>query len=444
MDDFLGNPDRLEILLIGAVMIIGTMLPYYLHQRRLERRARRAAEEAKRFGLDEPATLHPVIHQGECIGTGACLSVCPEGDVLGLQHGQAEPIAPGKCIGHGLCERACPVDAIRLVFGTSRRGVELPRIQANFETNVPGLYVIGELGGMGLIRNAFEQGRQCIEGIAASSRDNHGDGVVDVLIVGAGPAGLSASLNCLHHGLSFRTLEREDVGGTVRAYPRKKLVLTQPVAVPGYGQLKVQEIRKEALMDLWGDIIEKSGLEVQTEEIVSAIKRQPDGTFTVETPKGEYRAERVVLAIGRRGVPRKLGVPGEDLPKIAYSLLEPEHYAGDRIVVVGGGDSAVEAAMALAEQPRTTVSLSYRKDRFTRIKPKNHSFFEEAVAAGKIEPLWRTNLTEIRSDAVSYQNANGNVHELPNDQVFIFAGGELPTRFLRDSGIIIDMKFGEP
>jgi thioredoxin reductase (NADPH) len=435
------DSDSLIILIGGVAITTLAMMPFYLRQRYRERRSLRAAAEAKAYGLDVPATLHPMVHPGSCISTGACLSVCPEGDVLGLAHGVAIPVAPGRCIGHGLCERACPVEAIQLVFGTATRGVELPRIKGNFETNVPGLYVIGELGGMGLIRNAFEQGRQCVEGIVAEGgRSNNG--MDDVIVVGAGPAGLSASLNCLHHGLKCRTIEREDVGGTVRSYPRKKLVLTQPVTVPGYGKLKVQEIRKESLMTLWSEIIETTGLEVQTEETVTAIERGNTG-FTVRTSKQDYHARRVVLAIGRRGVPRKLGVPGEDQSKVAYSLREPEAYEGDRVLVVGGGDSAVEAALSLAEIPGTSVTLSYRKDRFTRIKPKNHERIEAAEQDGSVRLLWNTSVTEIGAEQVSYRDADGHDHALPNDQMIVFAGGELPTKFLKAAGVMIDTKFGE-
>lgn len=435
------DPDTLIILGVGVGLFFLAMLPFQWRKRRLERRAVAAAEVAERYGLHEPVSLHPIVHAGACIGTGACISVCPEGDVLGLRDGQAQPIAPARCVGHGLCERACPVQAIQLVFGTATRGVELPRVQANFETNVPGLFIIGELGGMGLIRNAFEQGRQCIEGIAKRGRRGQGE-LLDVVIVGAGPAGLAASLHCQRLGLRYLTLEREDVGGTVRHYPRKKIVMTQPMTIPGYGKLNVREIAKERLMDIWGDVIRKTGLTIQTEETVETVTWE-DGGFTVAGSTATVRARHVVLAIGRRGIPRKLGVPGEQLPKVNYSLLEPEAYTGDRIIVVGGGDSAVEAAIALAEQPGNRVTLSYRRDRFSRIKPGNQQRIEAAAASGQVDILWKTNLVAIEPTAVRYAQDGGAERGTDNDQVFIFAGGDLPTGFLRACGVRIDTKFGE-
>ncbi len=434
--------DSVTLLATGLGLTILAMAPFYLRQRSRERRALHSADEARRFGLDQPATLHPVIHPGACISTGACLEVCPEGDVLGLISGQAQPIAPGRCIGHGLCERACPVEAIQLVFGTATRGVDLPRVKANFETNVPGLYVIGELGGMGLIRNAFEQGRQCVEGIAGEDTSG-GSTMADLIVVGAGPAGLSAAVTARHHGLSCRTIEREDIGGAVRSYPRKKLVLTQPVRLPGYGMVHAQEISKEALMELWQEIMERSGIEVQTGETVRTVAQVDEG-FEVRSDRGSYRARRVILAIGRRGVPRKLGVPGEELPKVQYSLREPEVFTGDRVMVVGGGDAAVEAALSLAEVPGTKVDLSYRKDRFTRIKPRNHDRITTAEQDGTVRLWWNTTVQRITASEVALQGGSDRMQSVPNDQVFVFAGGELPTAFLESSGIIIDTKFGEP
>lgn len=436
------DQDTLIIVGVAALLIALAMLPFVWRIRRLERHAAAVAEQAERYGLHEPVSLHPVIHPGACIGTGACVSVCPEGDVIGLRHGQAQVIAAARCVGHGLCERACPVQAITLVFGTETRGVEIPRVKGNFETNVAGLFIVGELGGMGLIRNAFEQGRQCVDGIAGR-RERSGADELDVLVVGAGPAGLSASLHCQRHGLRFRTVEREDVGGTVRSYPRKKIVMTQPMEIPGYGKLTEREIPKERLVEIWREVMIATGLSVATEETVERVEPKEGGGFTVATDKGSYRARTVILAIGRRGVPRKLGVPGEALAKVSYSLLEPEAYQGDQVLVVGGGDSAVEAAIALADQPGNEVSLSYRRDRFSRIKSGNQQRIDEAIRLGRVRVHWQTNVAEITEDAVVLSGAGGASYRVPNSQVFVFAGGDLPTPFLRACGIQIETKFGE-
>lgn len=436
--------DVLIILIVAVALTVVAVWPFVRKRRTDERRARHAEAKAEEYGLHVPASLHPVVDPARCLGCGACVRACPEGDVLGLVDGQARPIQPARCVGHGLCQRSCPTDAISLVFGTAERGVDIPRIQGNFETNVPGIYIVGELGGMGLVKNAFEQGRQCIEGIAKEGRAKPTD-ALDLLIVGSGPAGLSASVNAIHHGLDFVTVEKEpDLGGTVRHYPRRKLVMTSPISVPGYGTLDVREVEKEELVATWRDMVDTTGLEVNTGEVVEAIAPTEDECFVVETNADAYRTRRVVLAIGRRGIPRKLGIPGEEGENVYYALAEPEAFAGRRIVIVGGGDSAVEAAMMLADQPGTTVRLSYRKDKLSRIKPKNHERFEAAVAAGHVEPLWETNLARIGPDEVAYTDAAGREHVLPNDEVLVFIGGELPTAFLEACGIKMDTHFGRP
>lgn len=434
-------------IVVGLGLIAGLLLiwPFLrLHNRR-EAASRSAEVEALRYGLDQPATLHPVIDSTRCIGSGNCISVCPEGDVLGLIDGQARAVGPAMCIGHGLCERRCPVDAIQLVFGSETRGVDIPRIKDDFETNVPGLYVVGELGGMGLIGNAIEQGKQCIDGISRRLEGPGGYDPIDVLIVGCGPAGLSASLACREAGLTHVTIEKEDIGGTVRHYPRKKMVLTRPVDLPGYGKIKVREIRKEDLVDLWESVVSDTGLEVSTSETVVGACRRDDGLFDVETSSRNLVARTVILAIGRRGVPRKLGIPGENLPNVAYSLREPEAFRGDRVLVVGGGDSAVEASLALAEDPTNEVRISYRGTSFRRIKPANRERVETAMDAGLVDVLWSTNLQQITPTSVTLSNGEPEsaVRTLVNDYTFIFAGGDLPTKFLRACGVEIETKFGQ-
>ncbi len=430
--------------LVAILLIAGILVPYVVRHRRKERKAIETLEQAMAAGVGEPETLHPVVNPSICIGTGDCVLVCPEKDVLAVISGRAVPVNQTHCVGHGLCERSCPVEAIQLVVGTSRRGVDIPRIRENFETNVPGIYVVGELGGMGLIRNAFEQARQCVAGIAQETRRVPTD-VLDVLVVGCGPAGFATSLNCIEKNLRFVTIEKEDIGGAVRHYPRKKLVMSSPLVVPGYGRVNHRQIVKEDLVSLWEDIMKVTGVSdhIQTKESFEAADSQGD-FFEVRTSTGTYRTARIVLAIGRRGIPRKLGVPGEnDGANVSYSLLEPERFQGDRIVVVGGGDSAIEAALSLAEQPENTVRLSYRKDRFSRLKPDNQSRIERAVNQGDILFLPSTNLTGIEPTRVTYSDASGSTHEIENDYVFVFAGGTMPTAMLEKLGIEIDRRFAE-
>ena len=446
--------DGTIVLASGILLSLAFMVPFVVRLHRREAETREAELRALRYGLHEPVTLHPVVDPEVCIGSGACVAVCPEVDVLGLVDGQARAVSPARCVGHGLCERSCPVEAIDLVFGSERRGVDLPRIQGNFETNVPGLYVIGELGGMGLIRNAFEQGRQCIEGIAAElgrggrrggDAGTGTDRPLDVVVVGCGPAGLSASLECLERGLRFEALEREpDLGGTVRHYPRKKLVMTSSFRIPGFGKVRSGEIAKEGLIGLWRQVLETTALKVRCDQTVLEVNRNNDNIFEVVTEDTTYRSRTVVLAIGRRGVPRKLGVPGEDGSNVAYSLREPEAYSGDRILVVGGGDSAVEAALGLSAEPGNTVRLSYRGEAFSRIRPANRERIEDAVAGGRVEVLWGTTPVRIEEDHVVLEDGAGERRRVPNDQVLIFIGGTLPTGFLEACGVAIDTKFGEP
>jgi len=432
------------LLLIYAIPVVGIFVWYMRARRRREEASIRAAEEAIEASMTEPPSLHPIIDPTKCIGCRSCIAACPEQrshPVLGMIRGKARLIAPANCIGHGACKAACPVDAIELVFGTERRGVDIPMVSPNFETNIPGLFIAGELGGMGLIRNAIEQGRQALESIRKLGGFGRQDRY-DLVIVGAGPAGFAASLGAMKAGMRFVTIEQDSLGGTVAHFPRGKLVMTQPAELPIVGKMKFTETSKEKLIDFWQGIEAKTQLKVNYKERVTGIARTPDGKgFEVTTTKSVYPCRAVLLTIGRRGTPRQLGVPGEDLPKVVYRLIDPAEHAGQHVLVVGGGDSALEAAHTIAAQPGTTVTLSYRSDAFSRAKPANRARVDEMAASGRLRVLLSSNVKSIEKDAVVLEHG-GKLFRVPNQAVIICAGGILPTGFLKSIGIEVETKFG--
>jgi putative YpdA family bacillithiol system oxidoreductase len=425
------------VLAIGLIVLLGVRS--LRKEAVLEDKAAAALARTEELGI-QPASLYPRVNLDLCIGTGACIQACPEVDVLGLVEGKARLVNPTSCIGHGECMRACPVNAIELVIGTEHRGIDIPLLATDFQTNVPGLYIVGELGGMGLIYNAMTQALQCMASIRKSAPPKVA-GVHQVVIVGAGPAGLAASLSALEAKLDFVTLDQDSMGGTVLQYPRHKIVMSRPVDLPLYGKLKVTSVKKEDLLEKWEDIQNRTGLEIRTPVRVDGVTKGSDGVFELETTAGRLRAQRVVLALGRRGTPRKLGVPGEDLPKVTYRLLEPEAYAGKKCLVVGGGDSAVEAALALGESG-ATVHLSYRGAAFSRIKPKNQERIDEAAKAGSVTIAFESNVKAIHERHVAL-DARGVTQDLENDYVLVFAGGQLPTAFLEKAGVEVKTFKGE-
>lgn len=448
MEEFLIQHDSQIIWGIALLLFFIFGIPYWVKKIKLEKHSNIQDERAERYGLKEPVSLYPKVDPNICIGSGGCIAACPEQDVLGLRNGQGISINKAHCVGHGLCERSCPVDAITLVFGSESRGVEIPRIKENFETNVSGIYIVGELGGMGLIRNAFEQGRQCIEYISKEMQAENqptDENIYDLVIIGCGPAGLSSTIHAKRLGFNFITLEREDIGGTVRYYPRNKLVMTSPLKVPGIGKIHKNEILKEELIELWHNIVETHKLKdwIKTNSSVDSIIKKTNH-FEVSTGSETLKTRRVMLAIGRRGTPRKLGIPGEDLSNVAYNLLEPDHFTNKHITVVGGGDSAIEAAISLSEQEGNSVTLSYRKDTFSRLKPANMEHLNNAINAGNVDLLLNSNVVKNTTGHITFRFNDGKEVEKPNDHLFIFAGGVLPNAFLEKIGIEVDTKFGQP
>ena len=426
------------LLALGVAVVIAF---FFLHRylrglKKTEEKARAAAEKGKLYS-EGPRSQHPHIDTTFCIGCQSCTMVCPEGDVLAMLGGKAVIVNGYKCIGHSLCAEACPVGAITMVMASPSMSADMPQLSHEYETNVQNMFIIGELGGLALIKNAVNQGRECIDTIAQrlSSAGSRPPGdVYDVLIVGAGPAGIAASLRAVEKNLKYITVEQDEVGGTVAKYPRQKLVMTSPVEFPLYGKFKKTELSKEALLAFWDKVLHRADFQVRAGEKVDDIKKGPDGIFTVTTSKAQYRARAIILALGKTGTPRKLGVKGEDLPKVMYRLIEADHYINKKILVIGGGDSAVEAAMGLAHQAGNQVTLSYRQDRFSRIKERNSTRVEECVRSGKLKVLFNSSPLEFREDAVVL-DVKGERVEMPNDFVWIFAGGTPPYDFLRKVGV---------
>jgi thioredoxin reductase (NADPH) len=422
-----------------AVLILLVFGGYYWSSRTAEVKAIAIRDAAREAGLTEPSSLHPLIDPSICLGCGTCASACPEGNVIGIIKGKAELIEPTHCIGHGACKTACPTSAISLVFGTAERGVDLPRVNPDFQSNVPGIYIAGELGGMGLIRNAVEQGRQAVEN-AAKGLTKSKDADVDIAIIGSGPAGFAAALAAKQANLTYVVIEQDDLGGTVFKYPRGKVVMTAPAKLPIVGATNFREVSKETLLEFWRGIEKSQQLNIRYRDRVDKITR--DNTlFRIDSQSGVTKASAVLLAIGRRGTPRRLGVDGEDQKKVVYQLIDPEQYKGQHVVVVGGGDSALEAATSIADQPGSTVTLSYRNDAFGRAKSKNRDKVASQTKSGRLNVMLKSQIKSIGESDIEIKGDNGT-HRIPNDAVIVCAGGILPTEFLKSIGITMETKYG--
>ena len=427
----------LTILLYLLPVIVAVVLYYRRHQKKEAHHRARLAETAK-SAIPEPLSLHPVIDTNKCIGSSACVRACPE-QALGIIRGKAMLVQPDHCIGHGACAAACPVEAITLVFGTEKRGIDIPQVKPTFETNVSGIYIAGELGGMGLIRKGVDQGQRAIQTIRKNKSKG---GELDVVIVGAGPAGISASLAAKEAGLRFVTIEQEgSLGGAIYQYPRRKVAMTSPMTLPIVGKVNKFEISKEELLTFWTKITHENGIKINFSERMEGITKTGSG-FLVKTSKDGHKTKNVLLAIGRRGTPRKLGVAGEEQEKVVYRLIDAEQYRGLHVLVVGGGDSAAEAALAIAAERGTTVSVSSRDDDIlTRPKEKNRMRLKELATQGKLKIFLDTSVKQIGIDTVTVEQ-KGKSYSLKNDAVIVCAGGTLPTPMLKEIGVMIDTYYG--
>jgi thioredoxin reductase/NAD-dependent dihydropyrimidine dehydrogenase PreA subunit len=423
-----------------AVLAIGWMIGLAIRNRRREQRS---AQILRLHGRpDGPPTLHPVIDAEVCIGSGACVRACPEDRALVIVNHRARLAHASGCVGHGECLKACPVNAITLVFGSARRGVDLPEVDKRFESSQKGLYIAGELGGMGLIATAVRQGVKATEAIARSLENTRvdDDTVLPLLVVGAGPAGIAAMLTAHRRGIRARWIEKESsLGGAVRSYPRGKVVMTTPVELPLYGRIHLRRTSKRALIELWDDVLARGDIRPEYGVTLSAVTTEGD-VMVATTSVGTIRARRVLLATGRRGRPRQLGIAGEDLAHVSHHVEDPADHAGEQILVVGGGDVAIEAALVLAEQSKTRVTLCHRGRDFDRIKPANQELLAEAEAAG-LRVLRSSQVETISNGSATIRTAEGEL-TLEVDRVFVLIGSDLPIELLTSTGIRVQRHHG--
>ena len=430
--------------LIGLAFLVGLGLWGTRKRTKHQVVAKRQWDDAVAKKMNEPISLHPEIDPSLCGGCGACVAACPEGDIIKLINHRAQLIEPSKCVGHGQCQAACPFDAIQLVFGTKTRGMELPKIDGNFQTNVPGMYISGELGGMGLIRNAVKQGKLAGEHATRNLRSGLSTDF-DVIVVGAGPAGLSAALVAALEKKKYVCIEQNKFGGTIYNFPKQKVVMSFALDLPMVGQYKFNKnkVSKEELLSLWHHVRKQASLNVKEETRFINLQKKGD-IFEVETSGGKMTAQKVILAMGVRGTPRKLGLPNEEMSKVTYNLLDPDQYQNKWVAVVGGGNAGVEAAQYLCKASlKNKVFLLVRGDTFDRCNEANQKIILDYEKKGLVQICYNTSVDAIEKDHLMVKR-DGKIMKLQNDFLFVFAGAIMPFAFLKSIGVQIETKFGEP
>jgi thioredoxin reductase/ferredoxin len=430
------------VLTVVLCFIVASMVMVWVGGKMGGQRVVQHKAPAKRVGgVAEAPRKRLLVHSindDRCTGCEACITVCPT-DVLELKENKSRVIRFGDCIQCEQCVTSCPTTALVMHYeGTPPPPIRLPALDDYYQAT-PGLYLIGEAAGKPLVKNSSNLGRAVVEHMVVTGMQSWGAeaakrGHFDVLIVGSGPSGLSAALSCIAKKLTYVMIEKDElVASTVARYPKGKHVMAEPYDVRCVGLLPVWDAHKDELLAAWRTIIDRTGIEVQTREAVEDVAREPRGYYRVKTTKRQYLAQSVVLGIGTRGKPRKLGVPGEALTKVTPLLTDPADHKRQRVLVVGGGDSAVEAAIALAPVAQQ-VTLSYRGKQLSRCKAKNRQQLDELEAAGRIRVVFSSTVVEIQEGMVLLK-VGDKLERIQNDHVFTCIGGDAPVKWLEGLGV---------
>lgn len=437
-------PESLYIFLIGALLFLVVLLPFVRKEIRKKRKSRQLVnriipvsklteEQISRIESQHPSgkKMHPAINRSLCVGCGTCVLTCRRKGILFVINGKSTLVNPLACDGCGECEKACPLGANVMIEYGKGITIRVPDVDENFESNVKGIYVIGSLAGAGLIKEAINQGRAVLNHIM---KDVFPDKVPEVLIIGSGPAGLSAFLSCRRFGLPSVCLEKDDTSNTIKNFPKKKVVMAEPADMPLYGPLWIGNTTREKLLEVWDKILRTTKAPVTVGAKLDAIRTDGD-RFVVSASGRDYICDKIILALGTRGNPRKLDAPGENSPKVFYSLADAEEFAGSRVAIVGAGDSAIESALALLNQ-RCRITLIVRGDGFPKAKGRNRERIMAAIEQGHVQAFFEGSVREIKPKSLVVATPKGD-RDIENDYVFVMVGGELPFPLLEKIGIRI-------
>jgi len=437
-------PYNLLISLIGAFIFLVVILPFVRREIKKKQKAKQlinriipvsklTEKDISRIESRHPTgkKMYPAINRSICVGCGTCVLTCKKKETLFIIDGKSVLVNPLVCDCCGDCEKACPMGANQLIEYGRRMKVLVPQIDENYETNIKGIYIIGSLSGAGLIKEAINQGRSVLNHIM---KDVFPDKLPHVLIIGAGPAGLSALLSCRKFGLSATCLEKEETANTIKNFPKKKLVMAEPVEMPLYGPLWIGQTTRERLLEVWDKILKATKAPVTTgTKLETIVKREEK--FVVHASGKEYVCDKIILALGTRGEPRKLNVPGEKLPKVFYSLIDAHEFAGSAVTIVGAGDAALESALALLNQG-CGITLIVRGDGFPKAKGRNREKIATAIERGYVQAFFESAVKEIKPKSIVISTPEKTL-EIENDHVFVMIGGELPFALLERIGVRI-------